>query len=147
MHNHVVPHGFQQCMPVKLSRSPSDCWDSVWSKIDPLPLLWLHPDHPLRLQHYTNQNPKLQAPPEPSDALLLLSENSEWPRRTLITFLSSFCLHHSVLVLLNSELIFMSLSQFSPFHFWYIKLFHYSRSLILASTLPLYISTSFLLNS
>ena len=57
------------------------------------------------------------------------------------------CLHHSVLVLLNSELIFMSSSQFSPFRSQYIKLFQYSCSLILASTLPLYISTSFLLNS
>ena len=57
------------------------------------------------------------------------------------------CLHHSILVLLNSNLIFTSLSQFSSFHFQYIKLFQYSCSLILASTLPLYISASLLLNS
>ena len=77
-------------LDVKLSRSPSNCWDPIWSKIDPLPLLWLHSNHPPRLWHYANQTPKLQAPPEPSDALLLLSENSEWPLRTPTTFLSSF---------------------------------------------------------
>ena len=75
---------------VKLSRSLSDCWDPVRSKINLLPLLRLRSDHPLRLWHYTNQTPKLQAPPKPSDALLLLSENSKWPWRTPITFLSSF---------------------------------------------------------
>ena len=57
------------------------------------------------------------------------------------------CLHCSVLVLLNSEFIFMSSSQFSPFCFWYIKPFQYSHSLILAPALPLYISASLLLNS
>ena len=79
-----------QQTPVKLSRSPSNCQNPVQSKIDPLPLFWLHPDHPPRLQHYANQNPELQAPPEPSNALLSLSENSEQPPRTPITFLSSF---------------------------------------------------------
>ena len=103
-------------------------------------------DHPLRLQHYANPTPKLQAPPEPSNALPSLSENSE-PSENPNHIPVFICLHHSTLVLLNSNLIFMSLSQFSPFRFWYIKPFQYSHSLILASTLPLYISASFLLNS
>ena len=131
---------------VKFSRSPSDCRDSIWSKIDPLLLLQLHSNHPSRLWHYTNQNPELWVSPEPSDALLSLSElqtTSENPDHISV-FIH---LHHSVLVLLNSKFIFMSLSQFSPFHFWYIKPFQYSHSLILVSTLPLYISTSLLLNS
>ena len=131
---------------VKFSRSPSYCWDPVRSKIDPLLLLWLHSDHPPILQHYANQNPKLQVPPKPSDTFLSLSElwmTSENPDHISVFI----CLHCSVLVLLNSEFIFMSSSQFSPFHFQYIKLFQYSCSLILASALPSYITTSLLLNS
>ena len=131
---------------VKFSRSPSDCRDSVRSKIDPLPLLQLCSDHPPRLQYYANQTPELWVPPEPSDTLLSLSEL----RMTLENpdHISVFiCLHHSILVLLNSKFTFMSSSQFSPFRFRYIKLFQYSRSLILASTLPSYISASLLLNS
>ena len=127
-------------------RSPSDCRDSVQSKIDPLLLLQLRSDHPLRLQHYANQNPKLQVPPEPSDALLSLSElqmTSENPDHISVFIY----LHHSVLVLLNSKFVFMSSSQFSPFRFRYIKPFQYSCSLVLASTLPSYISAGFLLNS
>ena len=54
---------------VKLSRSPSDCQDPVWSKINPLPLPQLHSNHPPRLQHYANQAPKLWPAPETSDAL------------------------------------------------------------------------------
>ena len=75
-------------LPVKLSRSLSNCWDPIQSKINPLLLLQLHSNHPPRLWHYANQNPKLRAPPEPSDASSLLSENSKWPLRTPITFLS-----------------------------------------------------------
>ena len=75
---------------VKLSRSPSDCQDPIWSKIDPLRLLWLHSNHPPRLQHYANQTPELRAPPETSNTLSSLSKNSERPPRTPITFLSSF---------------------------------------------------------
>ena len=48
---------------VKFLRSLSDCQDPVWSKINPLPLLWLCSDHPLILRHYANQNPKLRVPP------------------------------------------------------------------------------------
>ena len=131
---------------VKFLRSPSDCRDPVWSKINPLLLLQLHPNHPLRIWHYANQNPELQVPPKPSDALLSLSKlqtTSENPNHIPVFI----CLHHSILVLLNSKLIFMSSSQFSPFHLQYIKPFQYSRSLILASTLLSYISASFLLNS
>ena len=131
---------------VKLSRSPSDCQDPIQSKIDPLLLLWLHSNHPLRLRHYTNQNPEFRAPPKTFNALLSLSENSK-PSENPNHIPVFICLHHSVLVLLNSKLIFMFLSQFSPFCFQYIKPFQYSRSLILASTLPSYISASFLLNS
>ena len=131
---------------VKLLRSPSNCQDPVQPKINPLPLLQLRSNHPLRLWHYTNQTPELWAPPEPSNALLSLSENSE-PSENPNHIPVSICLHHCVLVLLNSKLVFMSPSQFSPFHFRYIKPFQYSCSLILASALPLYISTSLLLNS
>ena len=74
---------------VKLSRSPSDCWDPIQSKINSLPLPQLHSDHPPRLQHYANQTPKLWASPETSNTLPSLSENSKWPLRTPITFLSS----------------------------------------------------------
>ena len=74
-----------------------------------------------------------------SDTMLTKPPNSEHPRALwCITFalwelqMTSenpnhipvfICLHHSVLVLLNSELTFMSSSQFSPFQFWYIKRF------------------------
>ena len=131
---------------VKLLRSPSDCQDPIWSKIDPLPLLHLCSNHPPRLWHYANQTSELQAPPETSDTLLSLWElrtTSEDPNHIPVFI----CLHHSVLVLLNSDLVFMSSSQFSPFHFQYIKPFQYSCSLILATALPSYISASFLLNS
>ena len=107
---------------------------------------WLHSNHPPRLRYYANQTPKLRVPPEPSNALLSLSKlqtTSENPNH--ISFF--ICLHHSVLVLLNSKFIFMCSSQCSPFHFRYIKLFQYSHSLVLASALPSYISASLLLNS
>ena len=103
-------------------------------------------NHPPRLRHYANQTPELQVPPKPSDTLLSLSElqtTLENPNHISVFI----CLHHSILVLLNSKLIFMSSSQFSPFCFRYIKLFQYSHSLVLASTLPSNISASFLLNS
>ena len=67
---------------VKLSRSPSDCWD-------PLLLPQLHSNHPPNFWHYANHTPKLQSTPETSDALPSLSENSEWPLRTPIIFHSS----------------------------------------------------------
>ena len=123
-------------IPVQLPRSLSNCWDPVWSKINPLPLLQLHSDHPLILRHYTNQNPKLWVPPNPLTHFLSLSElqmTSENPNHISVFI----CLHHSVLVLLNSKFIFMSLSQFSPFCFQYIEPFQYSHSLVLASALPL----------
>ena len=146
--SHVEPHGLSLSWgdTVKLLRSPSDCRDPIRSKINPLPLLQLCSDHPLRLWHYTNQAPELRAPPGTSNTLLLLSKNSE-PSKNPNHIPVFIYLHHSILVLLNSNLIFMSSSQFSPFHFRYIKPFQYSCSLILASALPLYISTSFLLNS
>ena len=131
---------------VKFLRSPSNCQDSIWSKIDPLMLLQLHSNYPPRLQHYANQNPELRVPPKPSNALLSLSKL--WTTLENPNHISVFiCLHHSVSVLLNSKFIFMSSSQFSPFRFRYIKPFQYSHSLILVSTPPSYISTSLLLNS
>ena len=92
------------------------------------------------------KTPNSEYPPNPPTHYYC-SPNSELPQKTPITFSVFICLHHSILVLLNSKLIFMSLSQFSPFCFQYIKPFQYSRSLVLASTLPSYISASFLLNS
>ena len=62
---------------------------SIQSKIDPLLLLRLRSDHPPRLWHYANQNPELQVPPEPSDALLLLSE-LQMTSKNPDHFLSSF---------------------------------------------------------
>ena len=98
-----------------------------------------------------------------SDTTLTKTLNSEYPPNPLTHFLSLsklwmtlenpdhisvfICLHHSVLVLLNPNLIFTSPSQFSSFCFWYIKLFQDSCSLVLASALPLYISASLLLDS
>ena len=85
-------------------------------------------------------------PPNPPTHLLSLSKlwmTSENPDHISVFI----CLHRSVLVLLNSEFIFMSSSQFSPFRFRYIKPFQYSHSLVLASALPSYISASLLLNS
>ena len=146
INTHILYHNKVLEIPVQLPRSLSNCWDPVWSKINPLPLLQLHSDHPLILRHYTNHNPKLWVPPNPLTHFLLLSElqmTSENPNHISVFI----CLHHSVLVLLNFEFIFMSSSQFSPFCFRYIKLFQYSHSLVLASALPSYISTSLLLNS
>ena len=74
---------------VKLSRSPSNCQDPIWSKIDPLLLPQLYSNHPLRFWHYTNHAPELRPTPKSSDALSLFSKNPEWPPRSLITFLSS----------------------------------------------------------
>ena len=103
-------------------------------------------NHPPRLWYYANQTPELQVPPKPSNTLLSLSKL--WMTSENPDHISVFIyLHHSILVLLNSKFVFMSSSQFSPFHFWYIKPFQYSCSLILASALPSYISASFLLNS
>ena len=130
---------------VKFLRSPSNCWDSIWSKIAPLPLLRLHSNHPPILRHYANQNPELWVPPNPLTHFLLLSKlqtTLENPGHISVFI----CLHHSILILLNSKSIFMSSSQFSPFHFRYMKPFQYSHSLVLASALPLYISASLLLN-
>ena len=138
--------GVQKELGVKLLRSPSDCRDPVRFKIDPLLLLQLCSDHPPRLWDYANQTPELRAPPETSNTLLSLSENSK-PSENPNHIPVFIYLHYSVLVLLNSDLVFTSLSQFSPFHFRYIKPFQYPHSLILASALPLYISASFLLNS
>ena len=92
------------------------------------------------------KTPNSEYPLNPPTHFLLLSElqmTSENPNHISVFI----CLHCSILVLLNSEFVFMSLSQFSPFHFRYIKPFQYSHSLILASALPLYISASLLLNS
>ena len=123
------------------------CWDphliaEIPSNPRSIPLLLpqLHSDHPLRFWHYTNHAPKLWPTPETSDASSLLSKNPD----RISVFL---CLHHSILVLLNSNLIFTSPSQFSSFHFQYITSFQYSCSLVLAPALPSYISASLLLNS
>ena len=126
----------------------------VLSSQDPHPIAEIPSD--LRLIPYRSSNSiptilqdsdtTLTKPPKPSNALLSLSElqmTSENPDHISVFI----CLYHSVLVLLNSEFVFMSSSKFSPFRFWYIKPFQYSRSLVLASALPSYISTSFLLNS
>ena len=103
-------------------------------------LLRLHSNHPPRFWHHSNHAPELQPTPETSNTLSLLSKNPD--------HISVFiCLHHSVLVLLNSNLIFTPPSQFSSFHFWYITSFQYSCSLVLAPALPSYISASLLLNS
>ena len=95
-----------------------------------------------------------------SNTMLTMPPNSDQPPRPLTHYhhslrtlnnlwepQSHFCLHHSVLVLLHSNLVFTSPSQFSSFYFWYITLFQYSCSLVLAPALPLYISTSLTLNS
>ena len=92
------------------------------------------------------KTPNSKYPPNPPTHFLSLSKlrmTSENPDHISV-FL---CLHCSILVLSNSEYVFMSSSQFSPFCFRYIKPFQYSHSLILASALPLYISASLLLNS
>ena len=128
---------------VKLLRSLSDCWDPVWSKIDPLLFPWLHSDHPPRFQHYTTIPPNSDWLPRPP----MLYHCPPRPPNNLQDPQSHFCLHYSVLVFLHSILIFTSPSQSLSFHFWYIALFQYSCSLVLASALPSYISASLPLNS
>ena len=103
---------------------PTILWDS-----DTMLTKLLNSEHPLRPPTYYHRSPR--------------TPNSLHEHHISVFI----CFHHSVFVLLNSDLIFTSPSQFSPFHFWYIKPFQYSCSLILASTLPMYISTSLLLNS
>ena len=76
---------------VKFSRSLSDCQDSIWSKIDPLTLLQLHSNHPLRLWHYANQNPELWVPPQALQCITIALQTPNdlgKPR-------SRFCLHLS----------------------------------------------------
>ena len=95
-----------------------------------------------------------------SDTMLTMPLNSNQPLRPPMHYhhsprtlndlwepQSHFCLHHSVLVPLHSNLVFTSPSQFSSFHFQYITLFQYSCSLVLSPALPSYISASLLLNS
>ena len=90
--SHVRPHGLslQWRDTVKFLRSPSNCRDSVRSKIDPLPLQ-LRSNHPPILQHYANQNPELQVPPKPSNtfSIALQTPNDLGKPR------SHFCLHLS----------------------------------------------------
>ena len=106
---------------VKFSRSPSDCQDPVQSKIDLLPLLQLCSDHPPRLQHYTNQTPKLRTPLSPPMHYF----HSPWTPNDLGEPRSHSCLHlSSSLVLLNSELTFMSSSQFHLSVFNILNHFH-----------------------
>ena len=76
---------------VKFLRSPSNCQDSIRSKIDPLLLLRLHSDHPPILQHYANQNPELRVPPKPSDTFSI----ALWTPNDLGKPRSHFCLHLS----------------------------------------------------
>ena len=126
------------------------CWDPhpiaeipVQSKIDPLQLPRLCSDHPLKFWHYATIPLNSNRPPRP----LMLYLHPLRPSNDLRDPQPHFCLHYSVLVLLHSVLVFISLSQCSSFHFWYITLFQYSCSLVLASALPSYISASLLLNS
>ena len=129
------------------------CWD-------PHPIAEI-PSNPRSIPyHFPNSIPTILWD---SNTMLTKPPNSKHPLRPLMHYhhslrtlnnlqepQSHFCLHlfhHSSFVLLNSDLIFTSLSQFSPFHFWYIKPFQYSCSLVLASTLLLYISASLLLNN
>ena len=86
-----------------------------------------NPDQPLRT--LTWYHCPLRTPTDPQD-----------PQ----SHFNSYC---SVLILLHSVSIFMSPSQSLPFCFWYIAPFQYSCSLIIASTLPSYISASIPLNS
>ena len=140
----IILQNFNVKVPiVMLSRSPSYCQDPVWSKIDPLPLPWLHSNHPLRFQHFTNHSPNPNQTPRP---LMHYHHSLRTPNNLWIPQ-SHFCVHHSVLVSLHSNLVFTSPSQFSSLCFWYITSFQYSCSFVLASALPSYISTSLPLNS
>ena len=132
--------------PHPIAKIPSNCQDPIQSKIDSLPLPQLCSNHPPRLRHYTNQTPKLQLAPRPPTHYhhsLRTPNDLQEPNHISVLI----CLHHSILVLLNSNFVFTSPSQFSPFHFQYIKPFQYSCSLILAPALPSYISASLLLSS
>ena len=139
----MQPQGSQCDRLVKLSISPSDCWDSIQSKINPLLLPQLHSDHPPRFWHYTTIPSNSDWPPRPP----MLYHHPPRPLNDLKDPQPHFCLHYSVLVFLHSILIFISPSQSLSFHFWYITLFQYSCSLIQPSALPSYISTSLPLNS
>ena len=91
---------------VKFLRSPSDCWDPIWPKIDPLPLLQLHSNHPPILQHYANQNPELQVPPKPSNTFYIALQTPKNLRKPW----SHFCLH------LSSSFHFSPLELQTCFH-------------------------------
>ena len=120
--------------PHPIAKIPSDPRSILYRSSDSIPTI---------LQYSDTTLTKTLNPPK---HFLLLSElrtTSENPDHISVFI----CLHRSILVLLNSEFIFISSSQFSPFRFQYIKLFQYSHSLVLASALPSYISASLLLNS
>ena len=133
---------------------------TVLSSWDPHPIAKILSDPRLIPYRSSNSVPTIL---RYSNTMLTKTPNSKYPPNPPTHFLSLsklqmtlenpdhisvfICLHHSVLVLLNSKYVLMSSSQFSPFRFWYIKPFQYSHSLVLASTLPSYISTSLLLNS
>ena len=137
---------------------PLPCYhDPLLSCQDPCLIAELPSNPRLISYHFPNSVPTILWV---SDTMLTIPPNSNWPLGPLMHYHHSlrppndlwgpqphFCLHYSVLVSLHSNLIFTSLSQFSSFQFWYIAPFQYSCSLVLASTLPLYISTSLPLNS
>ena len=113
------------------------------SKIDPLLLPWLCSNHPPRFQHYATIPPNSNRPPRP----LMLYHCPPRPPNDPWDPQPHFCLNYSVFVFLHSILVSTSLSQSLSFHFQYIAPFQYSCSLVLASTLPSYISASLPLNS
>ena len=124
---------------------------------DPHPIAEILSDPKLIPYHSPDSVPTIL---QDSNTTLTIPPNSNQPLRPPMHYHHSprppnnlqnpqphFCLHYSILVSLHSDLIFTSLSQFSSFHFQYIAPFQYSCSLVLASTLPSYISASLPLNS
>ena len=124
-------------LTVKLLRSPSDCQDPVWSKIDPLPLPQLHSNHPLRFQHYTNHSPEPWLTPKTSDTLSSSSKTPKRPPKSPTILLSPlFC---SSLLALQSH-FHISVFIF-PFSIYYtVSVLLYSCSSLcstISTSLPL----------
>ena len=97
-----------------------------------------HPDHPPRSPTLHYHFPKPQLTPKNSNMISLPSENPNRSLRHPITF-QPLLFHFRPLALCSCFHVPISVSIIAPFQ--------YFCSLILASTLPLYISTSIPLNS
>ena len=116
----ITLRSFESCvlfLPLLSSRDPRPIAEIL---SDPRLIPYRSSNSILTILRYSDttltKTPNSEYPPNPPTHFLSLSElqmTSENPDHISVFI----CLHHSILVLLNSKFVFMSSSQFSPFHF------------------------------